>query len=173
MLERLWVIMEAKYGLSIDRFQYFQYNFFLTFDLLGRLLSPARAQEHRKCTVHLVRVLLDMLERLWVIMEAKYGLSIDRFQYFQYNFFLTFDLLGRLLSPARVQQEHRKCTVHLVRVLLDMLERLWVIMEAKYGLSIDRFQYFQYNFFLTFDLLWKVVKPCLCAEAQEMYRSSC
>ena len=26
-------------------------------------------------------------------------------------------------------------------------------MEAKYGLSIDRFQYFQYNFFLTFDLL--------------------
>ena len=108
MLERLWVIMEAKYGLSIDHFQYFQYNFFLTFDFLERLLSPARAQEHRKCTVHLVRVLLDMLERLWVIMEAKYGLSIDRFQYFQYNFFLTFDLLGRLLSPARAQ-EHRKC----------------------------------------------------------------
>ena len=115
MLERLWVIMEAKYGLSIDRFQYFQYNFFLTFDLLGRLLSPAHAQVHRKCTVHLVRVLLDMLERLWVIIEAKYGLSIDRFQYFQYNFFLTFDLLGRLLSPAHV----RRSTGNVLFILLE------------------------------------------------------
>ena len=153
VLERLWVIIDAKYGWSIDHFQNFQVYFFIIFHVLWWLWSPAPEQEHRNSTVPLLRVLLDVLERLWVIIEAKYCLSIDHFQNFQVNFFIIFQVLWWLWSPA-CEQEHRNSTVHFLRVLLDMLVRLWVIIEAKYGLSIDHFQNFQVNFFIIFHVLW-------------------
>ena len=75
-------------------------------------------------------------------MDSKYSLSIDRFQYFQYNCLPNIWLVRKVVKLCSCSGAQENAPFILLGVLLGMLERLWVIMESTYGLSIDRFQCF-------------------------------